>query len=190
LLTISLYAVFLAVQTGRHRGYFRVSDMDAIEEHKVASSGPRSLPYHVALLTLYILPVIYLAEQLAYPVDYVTETLHAPQALSGVVIALLVATPEAIGAVRAALANQMQRSVNIFLGSVLSTIGLTIPAMLAVSNLTGHPIVLGVEHANLLLLLLTLGLSILTFASGRTNVLQGVVHLLLFVTFLLLLVQG
>ena len=93
-------------------------------------------------------------------------------------------------AVRAALANQMQRSVNIFLGSVLSTIGLTIPAMLAVSNLTGHPIVLGVEHANLLLLLLTLGLSILTFASGRTNVLQGVVHLLLFVTFLLLLVQG
>ena len=98
--------------------------------------------------------------------------------------------PEAIGATRAALANQMQRSVNIFLGSVLSTIGLTVPAMLIVSNLTGHPIILGVEHGNIVLLVLTLGLSILTFASGRTNVLQGLVHLVLFITFLLLLVQG
>ena len=61
------------------------------------------------------------------------------------------ATPEAIGVVRAALANHMQRSVNIFLGSVLSTIGLTVPAMLAVSNWTGHPLLLGVEHANMVL---------------------------------------
>lgn len=190
LMSIGLYIVFLAVQTVRHRGYFRMSDMDATEEHTGASSGTRSLPYYVALLTFYILPVIYLAEQLARPIDYFTETLHGPQALTGVVIALLVATPEAIGAVRAALANQMQRSVNIFLGAVLSTIGLTVPVMLAVSNLSRHPIVLGVEHANLVLLLLTLGVSILTFASGRTNVLQGLVHLLLFVTFLLLLVQG
>ena len=159
-------------------------------QHKEATSAPHSLPYHVLLLTLYILPVVYLAEQLAHPVDYLTETLHAPQAWSGVVIAVLVATPEAIGATRAALANQMQRSVNIFLGSVLSTIGLTVPAMLIVSNWTHHPIILGVEHGNIVLLVLTLGVSILTFASGRTNVLQGLVHLLLFVTFLLLLVQG
>ena len=190
LLTIALYAVFLGVQTGRHRGYFNLSEADAKEEHREAATGSRSLPYHIALLTFYILPVIYLAEQLAKPVDYLTETLHAPQALSGVVIAILVATPEAIGATRAALANQMQRSVNIFLGSVLSTIGLTIPVMLVVSNWTGHPIILGVEHANIVVLVLTLGVSILTFASGRTNVLQGLVHLVLFVTFLLLLVQG
>ena len=189
-LTIGLYAVFLGVQTGRHRGYFSPSDTDVQEQHKEATTAPRSLPYHAGLLTLYILPVVYLAEQLAHPVDYVTETLHAPAALSGVVIAVLVATPEAIGATRAALANQMQRSVNIFLGSVLSTIGLTVPAMLVVSNLTGHPIILGVEHTNIVLLVLTLGVSILTFASGRTNVMQGLVHLVLFVTFLLLLVQG
>ena len=108
LLTIGLYGVFLGVQTGRHRGYF--SEADVHEQHKEATTAPRSLPYHVALLTLYILPVVYLAEQLAHPVDYITETLRAPQALSGVVIAVLVATPEAIGATRAALANQMQRS--------------------------------------------------------------------------------
>ncbi len=190
-IAIGLYTVFLAVQTGRHRGYFSTSEADAAEAHKAeAASGSGSLSRHVALLGLYIVPVIYLAEQLAHPVDYLTETLHAPQALSGVVIAVLVATPEAIGAVRAALANEMQRSVNIFLGSVLSTIGLTVPAMLVISNWTSHPIVLGVEHTNMVLLLLTLGVSIITFASGRTNVLQGIVHLLLFVTFLLLLVQG
>ncbi len=102
LLTIALYAVFLGVQTGRHRGYFSLSDADEAEQHKEVTSAPRSLPYHVVLLTLYILPVVYLAEQLAHPVDYLTETLKAPQALSGVVIAVLVATPEAIGATRAA----------------------------------------------------------------------------------------
>jgi len=89
------------------------------------------------------------------------------------VIAVLVATPEAIGATRAALANQMQRSVNIFLGSVLSTIGLTVPAMLIVSNWTHHPIILGVEHGNIVLLVLTLGVSILTFASAEPTCCRG-----------------
>jgi Ca2+:H+ antiporter len=187
---VGLYSVFLAVQTRRHRNFFSLEEAEAGEPHKEIPTGTRSLPYHVAFLAFYIIPVVYLAEQLAHPADYLTETLHAPQALTGVVIAVLVATPEAIGAVRAATANQMQRSVNIFLGSVLSTIGLTVPAMLLVSNLTGHPIALGVENANMVLLLLTLVLSMLTFASGRTNVLQGIVHLLLFFTFLLLLVQG
>jgi Ca2+:H+ antiporter len=190
LMSLSLYVVFLAVQTGRHRGYFNLSEAEGGAEHVEVYSGGHSLWYHVVLLALYMLPVIYLAEQLAFPIDYLIETLHAPAALGGIIIAVLVATPEAIGAVHAALLNEMQRSANIFLGSVLATIGLTVPAMLAVSNWTGHPIVLGVEHANLVLLLLTLVLSVLTFASGRTNVLQGLVHLALFVTFLLLLIEG
>ncbi len=100
------------------------------------------------------------------------------------------ATPEAIGAGRAALANHMQRSVNIFLGSVLCTIGLTVPSMLAISYLTGRTVVLGLEHANNLMLVLTLAVSVLTFASGRTNVLQGVVHIVLFAAYLLLIFQN
>ena len=142
------------------------------------------------MLAAYLAPIVYLAEQLARPADYLTETLGAPEAIVGVLIAALVATPEAIGATRAALANRLQRSVNILFGSVLSSIGLTVPVMLVVSHLTGHPLILGVEHANMFLLLLTLGLSVVTFASGRTNVLHGAVHLLLFLTFLLLMAQG
>ena len=82
-------------------------------------------------------PVVFLVEQLARPIDYIIETLHAPTAFGGVVMAILVATPEAISAVRASVANNLQRAVNIFLGSVLSTIGLTVPAMLVVSRFTG-----------------------------------------------------
>ena len=187
---LGLYAVFLGVQTGRHHGYFESGDESAKSEHEEPAADRRSLPYSVFMLLLFIAPVVYLAEQLAKPIDYLVETLHAPVALGGVAIAILVATPEAIGAVRAALANKVQRSVNIFLGSVLSTMGLTVPAMLVISHWTGHPIVLGVEHAAMVLLLLTLALCVVTFSSGRTNVLQGLVHLLLFVTFLFLLVQG
>ena len=93
---------------------------------------------HATLLVLYMAPVAYLAEQLANPIDYLIETLKVPTALGGVVIAILVATPEALGAIRAAFANRLQRSVNIFLGSVLATIGLSVPFMLAISYFTGH----------------------------------------------------
>ena len=123
-------------------------------------------------------------------IDYLIETLHVPAALGGIILAVLVATPEAIGAVRAALANQVQRSVNIFLGSVLSTIGLTVPAMVVIAELTGQKIILGVEHADLVMLLLTLVVSIVTFASGRTNIIQGTVHLILFGAYFLLIFQN
>jgi Ca2+:H+ antiporter len=133
---------------------------------------------------------VYLAEQLAGPVDTLLETLHAPAALGGGIIALLVATPEALSAVRAAAANRLQRSVNILLGSALSTISLTIPAMLAFGQFTGAKTVLGLESANSVMLVLTLIVSLVTFSSGRTNVLQGAVHLVLFAAYLLLLFQG
>ena len=153
-------------------------------------SRANSLLAHTALLIAYILPVVFLAEQFAHPVDYLIETLRVPPALGGVIIAVLVATPEAIGAVQAALANHMQRSINIFLGSVLSTIGLTIPAIVLVSRVSGREIVLGVEHTDLVMLLLTLVVCVVTFSSGRTNVMQGAVHLVLFMVYLALIFQG
>ncbi|MBB4200626.1 calcium:proton antiporter [Rhodoblastus sphagnicola] len=189
LMAVALYIAFLMAQTGRHRGYFTGPDA-AENQGKMEPTGSRSIAFHAAMLAAFMLPVVYLAEQLAHPVDYLIETLGAPTTLGGVTIAILVATPEAIGAIRAAVRNQMQRSINIFLGSVLSTIGLTVPAMLVVSHWTGRPIVLGVEHADFVILLLTLGVSIVTFASGRTNILQGFVHLLLFLAFVLLIFQG
>jgi Ca2+:H+ antiporter len=187
LMSIALYATFLVLQTGRHRGYFTLGDEK--EHHPSEAKEIRILP-HTVLLLAYIVPVVFLVEQLAKPIDYLVETLRAPAVLGGVTMAVLVATPEAIGAVRAALADHLQRSVNIFLGSVLATIGLTVPAMLTVGWLTQHELILGLEHADLVLLILTLAVSVITFASGRTNLLQGAVHVLLFLAFVLLMFQG
>jgi Ca2+:H+ antiporter len=189
LMSIGMYCAFLAMQTSRHRGYFTLEEETAKPADARAEVSRRPLAAHAVLLAAYMLPVVFLAEQFAKPVDYLIETLQAPAALGGVIMAVLVATPEAIGAVRAAAANHLQRSVNIFLGSVLSTIGLTVPAMLIISHLFGRSIILGVENTDFLMLVLTLAVSVVTFASGRTNVLQGAVHLLLFLAYLLLIVQ-
>ena len=110
-----------------------------------------------------------------------------PQAFGGAIVACLVLAPEGIGAIEATLRNQLQRSVNILLGSVLATIGLTIPAVLTIGLITHRSIVLGVQGGNLPLLLLTLAVSVVTFTSGKTNVLQGCIHLLLFGVFVLLI---
>lgn len=189
-MSIALYGAFLAMQTSRHRHYFM---MEAAAEAEVQPAQPvawSAVVRHGALLAAWMLPVALLAEHLAVPVDYLLETLHAPAALGGVIVAVLVATPEAIGAVRAAGANNLQRAMNIFLGSVLSTIGLTVPVMIVISHDIGHPIELGVQNSDLVMLILTLAVSLLTFGSGRTNVLQGLVHALLFVAYLLFMIQG
>lgn len=185
-MSLGLYGAFLAAQTGRHRSYFRDDSMTEAPAHH----GTGSLRRHTLLLLAYIVPVVFLAEQLAHPIDHLIETLHAPAALGGVIIAMLVATPEALGAARSALANHLQRSINISLGSVLSTIGMTVPAMLAISHFTGYPLELGLGSADNMLLLLTLAVSVVTFASGRTNILQGAVHVTLFVAFLMLIFQA
>ena len=184
-----LYCAFLAIQTGRHRRYF-MSEEEAAEEPSHAATGGRGLAWHAVLLVAYILPVVLLAEQLAHPIDYLIETLKMPAPLGGVIIAMLVATPEAISATRSAWMNRVQRSINIFLGSVLSTIGLTVPIMLVISYLTAHEVFLGLASANEMLLAVTLGVSVVTFASGRTNILQGAVHVVLFAAFVMLIFQG
>jgi len=189
LMAAGLYLIFLMMQTGRHRGYFAQPEEDGAptEEHK-KPSGPLWLS--VILLFCYILPVVYLVEQLAKPIDYIIETRGAPGVIGGVLMAILVTTPEGIGGVRAALNKRLQSSVNIFLGSVLATIGLTVPIMLAVSSALGLNLQLGLAPTDALLLVLILVVSIVTFSSGRTNLLQGAVHFLLFVAFLLLIYRG
>lgn len=193
--SVGLYAAFLALQINRHRRYFLMEN-DSLHEPDPTPrvDGLRGALYrvvhHAIFLLAYLIPVIFLAQQLAHPVDYLVETLHMPNALAGIIMAMLVATPEALGAVRAALANQLQRSMNIFLGSVLSTIGLTVPAIVIISGVSGIGIELGLQRTDLMMLLLTLMVSLVTFSSGRTNILQGAVHLVLFAAYLFLMAQG
>ena len=186
--SLSLYAIFLLIQTVRHRQYFIDSKGEAVAAH--SDKHPvhmRSTAFHAAMLLLYLVTVILLAEKFAIPLDNSIEQFHMPQAFGGVMIAALVLSPEGLGAIRASRNNQLQRSINLLLGSVLATIGLTIPAVLTISLITKRPVVLGVQGGNLPLLILTLAVSVVTFTSRKTNVLQGCVHLLLFAVFLLLI---
>jgi Ca2+:H+ antiporter len=184
--SIGLYAIFLLIQTTRHSQYFVESKgAGRASEHHV---GPmRSTTYHVVMLILYLLVVIVLAEKFAIPLDNSIERFGMPQALGGAIVAGLVLAPEALSAIKAATRNQLQRSVNILHGSVLASIGLTIPAVLTIGIVSKRTVALGIEGGNLPLLLLTLAVSIVTFTSGKTNVLQGCIHLLLFAVFLLLI---
>jgi Ca2+:H+ antiporter len=183
-----LYAIFLLIQTMRHSQYFMESQDvvvgTASAHHQLQI---RSTPYHAVMLVVYLLAVVLLAEKLAIPLDNSIEQFGMPQAFGGAIIAALVLAPEGLGAIHATLSNHLQRSVNILLGSVLATIGLTIPAVLTIGLLTKRSVILGVQGGNLPLLLLTLAVSLVTFASGKTNVLQGCIHLLLFAVFLLLI---
>ena len=154
----------------------------------VAEHGsPRSTLYHALMLGAYGLPLVLLAKRMAAPLDAMVEKLGAPPALGGFVMAVLVLTPESLAAIQAARANRLQRSVNILLGSVLASIGLTIPLVIAVSLATGRTLVLGVDPAATVMLVLTLITSMLTFSLPRTNILLGCVHLLLFGAYLLLM---
>jgi Ca2+:H+ antiporter len=127
--------------------------------------------------------VIVLAEKFAIPMDNFVERFGMPQAFGGAIVAGLILAPEALSAVKGATKNQLQRSVNILHGSVLASIGLTIPAVLMIGMTTKRSVTLGIEGGNLPLLLLTLGASIVTFGTGKTNILQGCVHLVLFAVF-------
>lgn len=199
LFTIALYGVFLAIQTGRHRGFFVAADDDGGGEAPAAGGEPpgadeptaarpdrRAVTRHTLLLVLSALPIVLLSRPLARVVDHGIAALDAPIALSGVLIALIVFTPEAVTALQAAYRNELQRMVNLCLGAFVSTVGLTVPAILIIGLVTGKTVVLGLDPSGVVLLALTLLVSMLTFSGPRTTVLEGAVHLLLFLVYLTL----
>ncbi len=187
LFTVLLYGVFLAVQTVRHRHFFVEPTALGTEGEPPPKPKVRTLARHTAMLLVNLLPILILAKPLAKLVDHGIGALGAPSALGGVLIAIIVFMPEGLTALRAALGNELQRAVNLCLGAAASTIGLTVPAILAVGLLTGQTVVLGLDPTGVVLLAVTLALSILTFGGLRTTVLEGAVHLVMFLVYLVLI---
>lgn len=130
--------------------------------------------------------MILLSKKFAALLDVALGRAGAPPALAGIIVALLVLSPESISALKAARQNVMQKSVNLALGSALATIGLTIPTVAIISLATGAEVVLGLGAREVTLLALTLFVSAVTFAAERTNILFGLVHLVIFACYLLL----
>src|SRR5690349_14595752 len=188
IVSLTLYGSFLFVQTVRHRDYFLP---EKGEGNTHALPPPNSVAIISAgFLLVSLVLVVALAKMLTPAVELAITRAGAPRTVVGIAIAGLVLLPEGLASYRAARANRLQTSMNLALGSVLATIGLTIPAVAGVSILLEKPLTLGLSAKEELLLALTLIASLLTIGTGRTTVLQGIVHLVLFAAFSLLYLRS
>jgi len=179
--TILLYGVFLYTQTIRHRDYFVGGGSET--SHGAEPMSDKMLALSVGLLLLSLLAVVLLAKKFSLVVDVVIAKIGAPPAFAGVLVAVLILLPEGVAAISAARKNDLQKSINLALGSSLATIGLTIPAVATAAYMLDKQLVLGLNPQEMVLLLLTFMVSMLTFGTGRTNILFGLVHVVVFAVF-------
>jgi Ca2+:H+ antiporter len=199
LLTAALYGAFLALQMGRYRTHFmqppagamsiRPETADAASVASPTRTGAirRKLLVHTVILLALMVPIVLLAHDLAVVIDYGVAIAGAPVAVGGVLIAIIVFTPESITAVKAALNNETQRAINLCLGAFVSTVGLTVPAVLGVGLVTGKTVIFGISPTETVLFGLTVGLTAMTYLGRRTSITQGLLHLMVFAVFTLML---
>ncbi|HZP75737.1 MAG TPA: ionic transporter y4hA [Pseudolabrys sp.] len=180
--SLVLCGSFIFVQTVRHRDYFL--PVGGGEDTHAEPPSNATVTISVMLLLASLVVVVGLAKALTPTIEAGIDAFGVPKAFVGVIIAALVLLPETLAAFRAARANRLQTSLNLALGSVLATVGLTIPAVAVVAITTGQRLELGLDPKESVLLVLTLIVGIVTLGTGRTTVLQGIVHLVIFAVFL------
>jgi Ca2+:H+ antiporter len=183
IVALALYLLFVFVQAVRHRDYFLSSPMtEKSEQHAKVSS--KLLVASVIFLLLSLTSVVLAAKLLSPDVKTFVHAVGAPEALVGIIIAAIVLLPEGVAALRAAANNQLQTSLNLAFGSALATIGLTIPAVAVVAIAMDMTLVLGLDSKSVVLLVLSLFVTSLSMSTGRVTVMQGAVHLVIFLTYL------
>ncbi|RMB36270.1 Ca2+:H+ antiporter [Sphingomonas sp. PP-F2F-G114-C0414] len=180
--SLILYGTFVLVQTVRHRDYFLPSTDDK-DDHAAPPSG-RATGIAFAALLVALVSVVLLAKTLSPTIEAAVLGAGLPLTVVGVVIAALVLAPESLAAYKSARRNRLQTSLNLALGSALATIGLTIPSVAIVSLVLDLPLALGIDAKSMTLLALSLFVATLSLGTGRTTVLQGVVHLVIFAAYL------
>ena len=183
-ISLVLYGTFALVQTVRHRDYFLPPDAATDESTHAERPGIGAASLAGALLLACLGAVVLLAKALSPTIEAAVLDAGAPKALVGIIIAAVVLLPEALAALRAARANRLQTSLNLAIGSALASIGLTIPAVAIVALATGWTLTLGIDPKSTVLLVLSLMVTTLSLGTGRTTVLQGMVHLVIFAVYL------
>jgi Ca2+:H+ antiporter len=183
---VVLWGVYVFIQTVRHRDYFLPRDDKADPAAHAQPPTNAQAWASFGLLVFSLVVVVGLAKVLSPSIERAVAAAGAPKAVIGIVIAMLVLLPETAAAIRAAHANRLQTSMNLAIGSALASIGLTIPVVAIAAIVLGVPLVLGLDPKDLVMLALTFLVSAVTLGAGRTHVMQGAVHLVLFATFLFL----
>jgi Ca2+:H+ antiporter len=181
--SLLLYATFIFVQTVRHRDYFLPPvGSHGVDAHAVPPSNRETLISAGVLIGSMIMVVV-TAEVLAPQIESAVTLMNAPKELVGLILSSVVLMPEAYAAIRAAHRNRLQTSLNLALGSALASIGFTIPAVAIISLFKGWTLTLGLAPKESVLLGLALLVSSLSLNTGRTTVLQGAVHLMIFMVY-------
>ena len=186
-ISAAMYGVFLLIQTKTHQSLFIYEHEDESDDgdpHHGKPSAHTSMR-HALWLIVHLVAVIAVTKMNANPLEYLLTELNAPEQFTGFLVALLILSPEGLGAIKAVLANQVQRAMNLFFGSVLATISLTVPAVTLIATLTHQELVFGLEPPHMVMMIAVLILCHISFSTGRTNVLNGAAHLALFVGYLM-----
>jgi Ca2+:H+ antiporter len=187
---LALWLIFVFIQTVRHRDYFLPVKSAADAEAHAPPPTVREALASFGLLLVSLIAVVGLAKMLSPTIERAVEAAAAPKAVIGIVIAILVLLPESWAAARAAQADRLQTSMNLAIGSALASIGLTVPVVVAAAITLELPLVLGLDPKDIALLALTFLVSAVTLGTGRTHVMQGAVHLVIFAAFLFLAIVG
>lgn len=201
-LVILLYACFLYLQMKGYRHLYvqpktgsmeipykerELSNTVEINGSETKNNSKRELWIRSVVLIAMILPIVLLSHNMAVVVDFGIRAANLPPLLGGVLIAVIVFTPESMTAVKAALNNEFQRAVNLCHGAFVSTVGLTVPAVLIVGLITGKSVLFGMTTTETILFVITLLLSVMTFLGKRTTPIVGIMHLILFAVFIMLI---
>jgi Ca2+:H+ antiporter len=194
-----LYIFFLRMQSKEHSYYFKFDNIiqnNSVnkkesnhhqEQHNLPPRNKINTLYHFVMLAATIAAISILAESLSVFVDDGIEKLHLPAGIAGLIIALIIVSPEGLTAIRAGLSNDMQRVINISLGSMLSTVSLTIPAVLVVGMIINQDVTLGLNPLQSIMVITSLLVGLLSCKDGETNALSGFIHFMLFITFIFLI---
>lgn len=182
-----MYGVFLLIQTKTHQNLFIYEHEDTSDDGDPHHGKPsvHSNLWHAIWLIIHLVAVISVTKMNANPLEQLLTEINAPEQFTGFLVALLILSPEGLGAIKAVLANQVQRAINLFFGSVLATISLTVPAVTIIATLTGQQLIFGLEPPHMVMIVAMMLLCNISFSTGRTNVLNGAAHLALFIGYMI-----
>ncbi|MFG1172747.1 sodium-potassium/proton antiporter ChaA [Erwiniaceae bacterium CAU 1747] len=184
-ISAAMYGVFLLIQTKTHQSLFVYEHEDDDGDPHHGKPSVHGNAWHTVWLIVHLIAVIAVTKMNANPLGELLTAMHAPEQFTGFLVALLILSPEGLGAIKAVLANQVQRAMNLFFGSVLATISLTVPTVTIIASLTGQELIFGLESPQIVVMVSALLLCQISFSTGRTNVLNGAAHLALFIAYLM-----
>lgn len=187
LISAAMYGVFLLIQTKTHQKWFIYEHEDGDDDDPHGKPSAHSSAWHSIWLVVHLLAVVAITKFNAGPLEQLLGDLNAPPQFTGFLVALLILSPEGLGAIKAVLRNQVQRAMNLFFGSVLATISLTVPAVTLIAIITDHPLAFGLGIPQIVIMLTAMILCQISFSTGRTNVLNGTAHLALFGAYIMIL---